>query len=116
MEYVTEMESSEIYLLELINSILDLSKIEAGLMTVESIEFDLTNLIEDLNVMFGETSHKKCLQWHMEHNLDKETWIIADKTKLHQVLINLIGNAVKFTQLEKILLTVTALNNEAYRF
>ncbi|MFT6433916.1 MAG: signal transduction histidine kinase/CheY-like chemotaxis protein [Candidatus Azotimanducaceae bacterium] len=116
MEYVTQMESSEMYLLGLINSILDLSKIEAGLMTVESIECDLTHLIEDLDFMFGETSHKKYLQWHMEHNLDKETWIIADKTKLRQVLINLIGNAVKFTQLGKILLKVTALDNEAYQF
>ena len=115
LDHVKQMESSEIYLLDLINSILDLSKIEAGLMIVDAVDFNLTKLIEDLDTMFKDSSAKKHLSWQIEHNLT-ENWVRADKTKLLQVLINLIGNAVKFTQAGKVKLTVSALSGDNYHF
>ncbi len=114
-DYVTQMESSEIYLLELINSILDLSKIEAGLMVVDSIEFNLPQLIKEIDVMFQEVSNGKHLRWRIEHNLT-DNWIIGDKTKLRQVLINLIGNAIKFTQHGEVKLKVIAIGQDDYLF
>ncbi|OKH43055.1 PAS sensor protein [Calothrix sp. HK-06] len=85
------------HLLTLINQVLDLSKIEAGRMTLSSNNFNLTSLLADVENMFSLKAKEKDLQLQFESATDVPKYIRADEIKLRQVLINLIGNAIKFT-------------------
>ena len=86
------------HLLELINDVLDLSKIEAGRTTLNEKEFDLHRLLDDLADMFRFKAKDKGLQFILERSPDLPQYIRTDEIKLRQVLINLLGNAIKFTQ------------------
>jgi signal transduction histidine kinase/CheY-like chemotaxis protein len=86
------------HLLSLINNVLDLSKIEAGKTTLNPKSFDLHRLLDDIHDMFQIQAEEKNLQLIMEYELDIPQYIITDEVKLRQVLINLINNALKFTQ------------------
>jgi len=85
------------HLLSIIDDILDLSKIEAGRMTTERVRFDLPELVDDLLSMMRLRAEGKgiALDVKPETNLPKE--IVSDPVRLRQILINLVGNAVKFT-------------------
>jgi two-component system sensor histidine kinase/response regulator len=96
------------HLLDLINDILEMSKIEAGRTTVSPIAFDLHDLIDDLALMFKIRTQEKNLQFIVDKADDLPRIIFADVGKLRQVLINLLGNAVKFTQQGGIVLRVAA--------
>jgi signal transduction histidine kinase len=85
------------HLLAMINNVLDLSKIEAGRMTVQAADFDLHHLLLGLEEMFRLRAEGKGLALHVERAPDVPHYIHADQNKLRQVLINLLGNAVKFT-------------------
>jgi signal transduction histidine kinase/DNA-binding response OmpR family regulator len=86
------------HLLTLINAVLDMSKIEAGRTEIKLTTFNLPKLLEDLAAMFRLRAQAKNLAFEMA--LDGETvpYVVADEGKLRQVLINLLGNAVKFTK------------------
>lgn len=86
------------HLLHLINNILDLSKIEAGRIAVHESAFDLHCLLEDIDLMFRIRVESKQLFLRMERDESIPRYINADDGKLRQILINLIGNAVKFTE------------------
>ncbi len=86
------------HLLALINDILEMSKIEAGRSTVNPVAFNLHDLIDDLAMMFKIRTKEKNLLFTVERGDDLPRFILADLGKLRQVLINLLGNAVKFTQ------------------
>jgi CheY-like chemotaxis protein len=86
------------HLLALINDILDMSKIEAGQMEVHPVGFDLAGLVEDLAGMFCSKAEAKALKFEVSVDPAGETSIIADEQKIRQVLTNLLGNAVKFTE------------------
>jgi PAS domain S-box-containing protein len=96
------------HLLALINDILEMSKIEAGRTTVSPVAFNLHDLIDDLAMMFKIRTQEKNLQFIVEKADDLPRIILADVGKLRQVLINLLGNAVKFTQQGGITLRVAA--------
>ena len=85
------------HLLALINDILDMSKIEAGRMGLNPVAFDLSRLLEDLAAMFRLRAESKALQFAVLVDGQCGQSIIADEGKIRQVLINLLGNAVKFT-------------------
>ncbi len=106
LDAVTTIASSCNHLLHLINEILDLSKIEAGRMELEPTEFDLSALIFDLAAMFQFRSEEKgvALVLDCPH---QPVHVRADEGKLRQVLINLLGNAVKFTAQGRVTLQVT---------
>jgi PAS domain S-box-containing protein len=89
---------SGVHLLALINDILDMSKIEAGQVTLNSAPFDFLDLVKDLEVMFRLRAKAKGLQLKVDVKPDCRRSIDADVGKLRQVLINLLGNAVKFTE------------------
>ncbi|MDQ7831033.1 MAG: response regulator [Desulfovibrionaceae bacterium] len=97
------------HLLLLLNSILEMSKIEAGRMTLQEEDFDLHAMLEDLEAMFLVLTRNKGIS--LEFAVDRETprWIVADEQKLHQVLNNLLGNAVKFTDQGGVVLRVGVL-------
>ncbi|MEG4205403.1 PAS domain S-box protein [Microcoleus sp. Pol7_A1] len=96
------------HLLDLINDILDLSKIESGRMTLNSSDFDLTNLLISLEEMLQVKAHSRELQLIVDPDLDLPKFVHTDKKKLYQVLVNLLGNAIKFTKQGSITLRVRA--------
>ena len=106
---LNKIRNSGKHLLSLINNILDLSKIEAGKMELDIYEFELSKIIEDVlsttQPLVDKTGNKLVLNFN--HKVEK---IIADATKVKQVLINIIGNAAKFTQDGYITLSVKTMN------
>ncbi len=84
-------------LLELINDILDMSKIEAGRITLDPTDFDLHATLENILSMLNVRAEKKRLRLTLQRAPDVPQFIKTDERKLRQVLINLLGNAVKFT-------------------
>src|SRR5262249_4947005 len=85
------------HLLALINQVLDLSKIEAGQMTTNEVDFDLHRLLDDVEDMFRLKAKEKDLQLLFERDAALPHYLRGDEIKLRQILINLIGNALKFT-------------------
>ncbi|MBK6639610.1 MAG: hypothetical protein IPG34_19500 [Rhodocyclaceae bacterium] len=93
-------------LLQIINDILDYSKLEAGKMSLEVIDFDLPALIEDAKSILEDRAEAKSLSLVAEIAPDLPVWCRADPTRLRQVLINLVGNAIKFTETGEVRLCV----------
>ncbi len=93
-------------LLTIINDILDFSKIESGNIQLEKISFRLVQLVEDALSLFSHEANKKglTLTYSIAENIPD--YIIGDPTRLLQILVNLLGNAIKFTERGKITLTV----------
>lgn len=84
-------------LLALVNDILDVSKIEAGQMEIESVPFDLHELIEDLATLYRLRATEKSLLFRVRLDPRVPRHVLSDPTRLRQVLVNLLGNALKFT-------------------
>lgn len=96
------------HLLALINDILEFSKIEAGHISFNSNAFDLRVMLKEINSMFQMKASSKWLYLKMKLTKDLPRFIVADENKLRQILINLIGNAVKFTDMGGIELNVAS--------
>ncbi len=86
------------HLLKLINDILNMSKIEAGRMTLSPVSFGLHDLLDDLVLIFRSRAEAKGLQLLIELNENVPVYVTTDEGKLRQILVNLLGNAVKFTE------------------
>jgi signal transduction histidine kinase/CheY-like chemotaxis protein/integral membrane sensor domain MASE1 len=95
--YLDKVNSSSKILLNLINDILDISKIESQKLQIESNPFDLKELIEKINTMFGQTAKSKGVNWQVNNNIPAQTWFVGDAMRLEQILLNLCSNAIKFT-------------------
>jgi signal transduction histidine kinase/ActR/RegA family two-component response regulator len=96
-DYVGEINRAGSHLLELINKVLDLAKIEAGQLTIEQIPFDLRHTLDEVSALVSERAKEKGLELQFYAASDLPQRILGDPTRLRQVLINLIGNAEKFT-------------------
>ena len=96
-DYLEKIGSSAKHLLSLINDILDMSRIESGRMTLKNEEFAFSKLIEQINIIFSGQCQEKGLDYNCHVNGQLNDYYIGDSTKLRQVLINILGNAVKFT-------------------
>jgi two-component system sensor histidine kinase/response regulator len=110
-QYVEVLRSAGSGLLLLINDILDLSKIDAGHLELESVEFDLEEVVDLAIELTAVKARDKGIVLLSHLSPGVETSLIGDPTRLRQVLINLLGNAVKFTDSGEVLLTVR--NQEA---
>lgn len=97
-QYLGTINRSGEHLLALINDILEMSKIEAGRTTLNLTTFDLPALLDDLEMMFRVRTDGKKLSFRVELINDVPRYIVTDVNKLRQVLINVLGNAVKFTE------------------
>lgn len=99
------------HLLALINDILDMAKIEAGKVTLTPAPFDLSEMLTDLEMMFRLRAEARQLRFEVQH--DASTCSIeADKGRIRQVLVNLMGNAVKFTERGSVVLRVSTHRRE----
>ncbi len=105
--YVRNIRNSGEALIRIINDILDFSKIEAGKMSLEIINFDLINLINDIIALFTTAAEAKNLQLSYHLAEDLPHYISGDPSRLRQVLTNLLGNAIKFTAQGQVKLTVS---------
>ncbi len=97
-EYLDIINRSGEHLLSLINDVLEISKIEAKRVGPEPTSFNLRALLQDLAAVFRFETDAKCLKFDLEGVNEVPRYVIADESKLLQILMNLLGNAVKFTE------------------
>jgi len=107
-QHVNIISRSGEHLLELINDILQMSKIEAGKITLNTNSFDLYRLLDDLKAMLQLKALSKGLQLIIDCTADVPQYVETDERKLREVLINLLGNAIKFTGKGSVTLRVRA--------
>lgn len=96
-KWVTVMRRNGQHLLQLLDDILDLSKIEAQRMTIESVDCDLIELLDDVRLLMSARAEEKHLALSIEWAGTAPGFVRTDPTRLRQILINLIANAIKFT-------------------
>jgi PAS domain S-box-containing protein len=100
------VRSSGVYLLALLNDILDYSKIEAGKLDLELLDFDLRAMMDDFAMMQHMRAHEKGLEFICNIEPDVPSFLHGDPGRLRQVLVNLSGNAIKFTTKGEIVINV----------
>ena len=105
--YLTKIEAATSNLLCIVNDILDFSKIEAGMMGVESVDFSLAAVLQNVLDITGYRAQEKELSLRVETAPDVENWLLGDPLRLGQILVNLVGNAIKFTEQGEVLVRVT---------
>ncbi|MDP1724994.1 MAG: ATP-binding protein [Alphaproteobacteria bacterium] len=110
------VESSAKTLLEIINDILDISKLEAGKVTLEIIPFMIKDLIESVRVLTQELAGKKKLVFKIEIDPEIPSTLLGDPTRLRQVVLNLVTNAIKFTEKGSITIQIKKHNEFDDRF
>jgi signal transduction histidine kinase/CheY-like chemotaxis protein len=114
---IATIRSSGDHLLHLIDEILDLSKIDAGRMELQLADFDLAALVRELTAMFQQRCEEKQLGLRVtDFDATMARWVHGDENKLRQVLINLLGNAVKFTERGHITLRVARAESDTWQF
>ena len=96
-QYAHTIRASGEVLLDILNGILDLAKIEAGRMDVASEPFDPTRVVDDVAVAFGPAAHSKKLRLASAPSPDLPRLALGDAARVRQILVNLVGNAIKFT-------------------
>lgn len=102
------------HLLSLINQVLDLSKIEAGRMKITAAPFSLLDMLKTIQSMSENQAYSKGLAFSMQIAQDVPDWVVGDLYRLQQVLLNLLGNAVKFTHSGYVTLRVSRLPTEMF--
>jgi PAS domain S-box-containing protein len=104
--YLETMRSNGMVLLSLIDDILDLAKVESGRLQLETVDFDLSELVEKVAETLATRAHGKGLELAARIVPGTPLWVVGDPLRLRQVLMNLLGNAIKFTELGEVVLTV----------
>ncbi len=106
-DYLTKTKVAAQALLGIINDILDFSKIEAGKLEVENTEFRLDKVLEDLSSVVSQKAHDKNLEFLISAPNNLPASLVGDPLRLGQILINLVNNAVKFTERGEVVVKVT---------
>lgn len=115
-EYLSKAELAAKTLLGIINNILDYSKMEVNKLTLESIPFDIREIAENLHALFGYKAQEKHLELRTSLAPDLPHHLIGDPLRLMQVLGNLVGNALKFTDKGSVLINIALDSNENGRY
>lgn len=97
-EYLTKIGASADHLLDLINDILDMSRIESGKIVLNNEKFSLFKLLESINTMFYGQCEENRIRYNCTIGKEIDEYYIGDNMKIRQILINILGNAVKFTK------------------
>jgi len=108
-DYAMTIRNSADAMLEILNDILDLSKIEAGKMAIEILEYNLGDLLEEVADLMAPRAHQKGLQLSCLVAPDLPSPVVGDPHRLRQILTNLVGNAVKFTELGEVVIEARCL-------
>ncbi|MBI2381792.1 MAG: PAS domain S-box protein [Gammaproteobacteria bacterium] len=111
--YLEKIDAAGNALLNIINDILDFSKIEAGKLSIEQTDFRLEQILESLSDLFELRAEEKGLELLFDVAADVPMHLTGDPLRLGQVLINLVGNAVKFTETGEIVIAVECLEHGA---
>ncbi len=114
---LSHIKTSADHLLSVINDILDFSKIEAGMMIIEKAPFDLGKTVEEISIISGGRVKEKGLALELNVDSNLPAIVMGDVVRIRQVLINLVGNAVKFTSKGKVELGISLVshNNDDLR-
>ncbi len=116
---LAKIDTAANHLLDIINDILDISKIEAGKMELEIVEFQLSDIMDNLSAIIGESAKNKALTIKVDYDAVPQN-LLGDPIRLSQALLNYIGNAIKFTETGSICLRAKLLeesdNNLLVRF
>ena len=105
-EYLTTVRASAESLLTIINDILDFSKIEAGKFTMESAAFDLEEILQEVVQVMAVPAHEKELELLFENRAKLPAVVLGDPGRLRQIVVNLLGNAIKFTTSGEVTLAI----------
>ncbi len=105
-QYVQVFQSAGENLLNIINDIIDISKVEAGYVHLETIDFDLNEIVENICEVMAVRAHEKGLELVASIMPDVPVTLLGDPTRLRQVMVNLIGNAIKFTEKGEVLIQI----------
>jgi two-component system, sensor histidine kinase and response regulator len=111
-EYLDTVRHSSRLLFQLISDVLDFSRIEAGKLEVESTSLDLEDLLRDLRSLFVNECGEREIDFHIFMSPDVPIYLVGDPLRLKQILVNLAGNAFKFTQKGEIVVRVMVMDSD----
>ena len=114
--YLSNIQSSAKNLLNIINDILDFSKIEAGKLAIEKTNFNMKELLTSIQTLFAEKASEKNLYLSIEHSCSQDYICYGDSLRISQILINLVGNAIKFTAKGSIKIEIARVDINKVRF
>lgn len=112
MEFVRALRSAGENMMTLLNEVLDISRLEAGRITIEKHAFDLVELLNELKALYTPQATAKGLEFRLENPSRSSLWVTGDATRIRQVLSNLLNNALKFTTSGTVTLGCTLLNED----
>ncbi|MFA6195077.1 MAG: ATP-binding protein [Sulfurimonas sp.] len=115
LNYINNIETASKNLLNIINDILDLSKIEAAKLEIEKRDFDMQEVIVNVKNLLKQKAHEKKLEFTIVYK-DENSLFYGDSLRIGQILINLLNNAIKFTDAGEVKLIIKYMPNEVIRF
>ncbi len=116
IDYIQRIVTSGHTLVEMISGVLDLGKIEAGSLELEQIDFDLLQLLDELEALYGGQASARGLVFRLNRHSALTRYVHGDPARLRQILANFMGNALKFTAKGSITLTARPLASHRFRF
>ena len=115
-EYISKIENSGTILVELVNDILDFAKIEAGKLSIENIMFDINDILENVSQILAIKAQEKGIELIFDLEDRIHSVFRGDPLRLGQVIINLMGNAIKFTKSGEVALLIRAIDDTTIEF
>ncbi len=111
-EYAQILSNSSQVLLNIVNDILDFSKLEDGSISLVRIPVDMNELTERISSVVAPMAHKKGLEFERSFVPNDPCWVLTDPKRIEQIILNLLGNAIKFTDSGKVMIQVSAVKYE----
>jgi signal transduction histidine kinase/DNA-binding NarL/FixJ family response regulator len=105
---VQAIQSSSKHLLQIANEILDYNRLDSGAFHLQVAPFSLTEMVDEVAASTRVLASKKNIQFELQNDSEKDSWLLGDSFRLRQILYNLLGNAVKFTDSGSVVLRVSA--------